>query len=101
MRRDEAMSALTPITLTSFTGLPGAGNTTRLELKETVNKPSQRRKPVSSALTLLDSGFRRNDLLRLDQRLFKNLLHQPAQPRNFVEKAYARYWALEALKARP
>ena len=63
MRRDEAMSALTPITLTSFTGLPGAGKSTRLKLKR--------------------------------------LRHQPAQPRNFVEKAYARYWALEALKARP
>jgi len=36
-----------------------------------LDKPSHRRKPVSSAMILLDSGVRRNDKLVLDQRFFK------------------------------
>ncbi len=36
--------------------------------RETLNKLSHRRTPVSSAMVLLDSGFCRNDDLTLDQR---------------------------------
>ena len=41
------------------------------KLRETLNKPSHRRKPVSNAFNFLDFGFRRNDDLRLDQWLLK------------------------------
>jgi hypothetical protein len=40
-------------------------------IKEALNSSSHRRKPVSSALILLDSGFRRNDDMALDQCFLK------------------------------
>jgi hypothetical protein len=43
--------------------------------KETLNKPSHRRKPVSSALTFLNSGLRRNDVLTRVQRLPIQQMH--------------------------
>ncbi len=96
------MSALTPIPVTRLTGLPGANKTTRLNLKvnERLNKASHRRKPVSSALNFLVSGFRRNDVFSLDQWLLKRLVHHTTLARNKVKKDFARYCALAAMEAR-
>ncbi|MCF8199206.1 MAG: hypothetical protein K9J42_10595 [Sulfuritalea sp.] len=45
-----------------------------LDARETLNKPSHRRKPVSSVLILLDSGFRRNDEFGLVQHFPRKIL---------------------------
>ena len=48
-----------------------------LTVKETLINSSHRRKPVSSSLIFLDSGLRRNDEFRINQRF---LSKHPTHP---------------------
>jgi hypothetical protein len=59
-----------PAIFTTFTKHPDK----TIHVREALIKPSLRRKPVSSAMILLDSGFRRNDDMALDQRFLGAVL---------------------------
>lgn len=53
MRRDEAMSALTPTSLALFTSLPGTGKTTQPDLDHLLHLPTLARNIVEKDITRL------------------------------------------------